>query len=179
VIGGGWPGWRLRRLAGEPRREIFFCRAVTGGLQRLSNSIILPIKQSTMQEDEMGMIIGGIAVAGGLAIGAIVIIVSVPWSMKEKLARLEARNKERMALIEKGLDPEQFFKEKKRSGGDPLFWGFLLAGLGLGLLVGYLLALSTGWDVYLLTNAMAIFLGGVAMIVYNFYSKKQDDQRRS
>ena len=57
--------------------------------------------------------------------------------MKEKLARLEARNKERMILIEKGHNPEDFLKEKKRAGWDPLFWGFLLAGIGLGLFVGY------------------------------------------
>src|ERR1700722_6358841 len=96
------------------------------------------------------MIIGGIAVAGGLAIGAVSIVVSVPWAMKEKLAKMEARNKERMVLIEKGLDPEEVFREKKRVGDDPLFWGFLLAGIGLGLFVGYLVALSTNWDVYLL-----------------------------
>ena len=124
-----------------------------------------------------GLIIGGVATVGVMGLGAIAIAVSIPWSMKEKLARLEARSKERMAPIEKGLDPEQFFKEKRRSGGDPLFWGFLLAGLGLGLLAGYLIALSTGWDVYLLTNAAALFFGGVGMIVYNFINKKQGGQR--
>lgn len=125
-----------------------------------------------------GLIIGGIATVGVMGLGAIAIAVSIPWSMKEKLARLEARSKERMALIEKGLDPEVFFKEKRKSGGDPLFWGLLLAGLGLGLLVGYLLALVTGWNVPLLTNAMAVFLGGIGMIIFNFYSKKEDGQRR-
>ena len=126
-----------------------------------------------------GLIIGGIAVAGGLGIGVVSIVISVPWAMKEKLARLEARNKERMVLIEKGLNPEDFFrdKEKKRAGGDPLFWGFLLAGIGLGLFLGYLVALSTNWDVYLLTNSMAIFLGGVGMIAFHFYSKKPGNQR--
>ncbi len=64
------------------------------------------------------MIIGGIAVAGGLAIGAISVAVSVPWAMKEKLAKLEAQTRERMALIEKGFDPELIFKDKKKVGND-------------------------------------------------------------
>lgn len=126
-----------------------------------------------------GLIIGGIATVGAMGLGAIAISVSIPWAMKEKMAKLEARNKERMLLIEKGYDPAEVLKEKKRSGGDPLLWGLLLAGLGLGLLVGYLLALFTGLDVYLLTNAMAVFLGGVCLIVYNSINKKQGDQRRA
>jgi hypothetical protein len=144
----------------------------------MSNWYYFTKKRSIMSgEDLGGMIIGGIAVAGGLAIAVVSIVISVPWAMKEKLARLEARNRERMVLIEKGQNPEDFFSEKKKAGGDPLFWGFLLAGIGLGLFAGYIVALSTGWDVYLLTNAMAIFLGGVGMIAYHIYGKKTRDQR--
>jgi hypothetical protein len=124
------------------------------------------------------MIIGGIAVAGGLAIGAISIVVSVPWAMKEKLAKLEARNRERMALIEKGIDPDQMLKEKRGVGHDPLFWGFLLTGLGLGILLGYVLSMVTQWNSLILPNAMGILLGGLGMIVYT-YRKTAEDQRPS
>jgi hypothetical protein len=123
------------------------------------------------------LIIGGIAVAGGLAIGAISIVVSVPWAMKEKLAKLEARTRERMALIEKGIDPDQVFKEKKGAGYDPQFWGFLLTGLGLGTLLGYILSLATKLDSIILINALAALLGGLGMIVYSTYRKRSDDQR--
>src|ERR1700722_5121400 len=112
------------------------------------------------------MIIGGIAVAGGLAIGAISIVVSVPWAMKEKLAKLEARNRERMALIEKGIDPDQLLKEKRGMGQDLLFWGLLLAGLGLGVLLGYILSMVTQWDSMILPNAMGALLGGLGLIIY-------------
>jgi hypothetical protein len=124
------------------------------------------------------MIIGGIAVAGGLAIGAISIVVSVPWAMKEKLAKLEARNRERMALIEKGIDPDQMLKEKRGVGHDPLFWGFLLTGLGLGILLGYVLSMVTQWNSLILPNAMGILLGGLGMIAYT-YRKTAEDQRPS
>jgi uncharacterized protein DUF6249 len=125
------------------------------------------------------MIIGAIAVAGGLAIGAISIFVSVPWAMKEKLAKMEARNKERMALIEKGIDPDQMLKEKRGAGSDPLFWGLLLAGLGLGVLLGYILSMVTQWDSMILPNAMGALLGGVGLIVYAWNRKRMDDQRPS
>jgi hypothetical protein len=125
------------------------------------------------------MIIGAIAVGGGLAIAAISIVVSVPWAMKEKLAKLEARNRERMALIEKGIDPDQLLKEKRGMGQDPLFWGLLLAGLGLGVLLGYILSMVTQWDSMILPNAMGALLGGVGLIIYAWNRKRMDDQRPS
>ena len=122
------------------------------------------------------LIIAAIAVGGGLAIGAISIIVSVPWAMKEKLAKLEARNRERMALIEKGIDPDQVLKEKRGVGNDPLFWGLLLTGSGLGILLGYILSMVTQLDSLILPNAMGILLGGISMIIYT-YLKRAYDQR--
>jgi hypothetical protein len=140
-----------------------------------ANRLFLPINVIFMQED---YIIGAIAVGGGLAIGAISIIVSVPWAMKEKLTKLEARNRERMALIEKGIDPDQMLKEKRGVGHDPLFWGLLLTGLGLGILLGYIVSMVTQWDSMILPNAMGTLLGGLGMIVYT-YRKRADDQRPS
>jgi hypothetical protein len=130
-----------------------------------------------MEADKLlSLVIGGIAVAGGLAVGAISIIVSVPWSMKEKLAKLEARTKERLALIEKGFSPEQVFKEPKGAGQDPLLWGLLLAGMGFGIFLGYILYLITGWDRVALINSMAILFGGGGLIVYRLFFKRPDDQ---
>lgn len=130
-----------------------------------------------MDTDKLiGLIIGGIAVAGGLAIGAISIIVSVPWSMKEKIAKLEIKSKERLAMLEKGMDPALIFKEPKPAGHDPLLWGLLLAGMGLGLLLGYVLSLITGWNRVVLTNSMAVLFGGIGLVVYSLYRKGSTDQ---
>lgn len=125
------------------------------------------------------LIIAGIGITGGMAIAVISIAISIPWAMKEKMAKLEARTRERLALIEKGIDPDQIFKEKRSVGQDPLFWGFLLAGLGLGLLLGYILSMVAKWDSLIATNAMAILLGGLGMIIYPRYRKRADDQRPS
>jgi hypothetical protein len=125
-----------------------------------------------MATDQYGMIVGAIAVAGGLAIGAVSVYVSVKWSYREKLAKLDVRHKERMAMLEKGVDPEKVFKEEKSVGQDPLFWGLLLAGIGLGIFLGFALYLLTGWNNYVMINSMAIFVGGLALIAYHAYRKK-------
>jgi hypothetical protein len=127
-------------------------------------------------QDLTALIIGGVSVLGGLTIGGIAVAVSVPWSMKEKIAKQEAASKERLALIEKGYDPEQVFKHKKGVGSDPLLWGCLLAGLGLGVLVGYILSKVNAWDEKVMTNAVGIGLGGVGLVVYHFYSKRSNNQ---
>ena len=123
-------------------------------------------------EKMIGLLIGLISVAGGLAVGAIAIATAVPWSGREKLAKLEAKNKERMAMIEKGIDPTIIFSEPKGVGQDPLLWGLLLAGMGLGILLGYVVHLVTGGDRNILTNALAILFGGVGLIVYAPFRKR-------
>ena len=123
-------------------------------------------------QDLTGPIIACVSILGGLTIGAIAISVSVPWAMREKIAKQEATSKERLALIEKGYDPEQLFKQTKGAGNDPLLWGCLLAGLGLGVLLGYILAKAEAWDEKAMTNAVGICLGGVGLIVYHLIRKR-------
>jgi hypothetical protein len=127
----------------------------------------------------LGILIGGIAVLGGFTIGIVAIMISVPWSYKEKLAKLEAANKERLALIEKGYDPALIFQEKKKVGNDPLFWGLLLAGLGFGFFVGYLLHLLTGWSFGVMGHSMPLFLGGVSMIGYYVYRRRSESKNKA
>jgi hypothetical protein len=126
----------------------------------------------------LGMLIGAVSVIGGIAVAIIAIIISVPWSYRERLAKLEATSKERLAMIEKGYDPAAIFPDKKKAGNDPLFWGLLLMGLGAGFMLGYLLHLATGWSYGLMAHAMPIFLAGVCMIGYVAYRKRADRQNK-
>jgi len=125
----------------------------------------------------MGLIIGAAAVVGGLAIGAIAIMVSVPWSFKEKLAKLEASSKERMALIEKGVDPALIMKPKNVIGNDPLFWGLLCVGLGGGSALGILISDLTGHKPETYSSSIAVLCTGIALVYYFIYRKRSTDQK--
>jgi len=46
-----------------------------------------------------------------------------------------ARNKERMAMIEKGVHPKDLMVDRKPNSYGILKWALLLAGLGFGLLL--------------------------------------------
>lgn len=46
-------------------------------------------------------------------------------------------NIERMAIIDKGLSPDLFKKDKKESTSPVLRWALLLIGAGMGLMLGY------------------------------------------
>ena len=50
-----------------------------------------------------------------------------------------ARNRERMAMIEKGVDPKDFLSKPKSSMYTTLRWALLLVGVGLGLFLGSVL----------------------------------------
>lgn len=122
-------------------------------------------------EKLIGLIIAVVAVIGGLGIGALVLYLAIPAGNKEKLAQMEARNKERLLLIEKGMDPA--ILNKTRSHG-PLLWGLLLTGVGFGLIIGYLVSRATSFDQHILMHSLGLLFGGVGLIIYYIYRRKSD-----
>jgi len=133
-----------------------------------------------MQSDQLiGLIIGGVAVVGGMTIAAIAVMVSVPWSFKEKLARLEASSKERMALIEKGIDPALLFKPKNLIANDPLFWGLLCVGLGGGSIIGMLISEAMKLKPETLSSAGSLLLTGVTLIIYFSFRRRSPIQKNA
>ncbi len=54
-----------------------------------------------------------------------------------------ARNKERMAMIEKGVNPKDLMVDRKPNSYGILKWALLLAGLGFGLFIGIILETYT------------------------------------
>jgi hypothetical protein len=126
-----------------------------------------------MESEILGLLIGLVATAGGLAVGAIIIYMAISTESKAKLAALEAKNKERLAFIEKGIDPGLLDKPAKldKSAKDhtalALFWGHLLSGIGSGAFIGYLLSYTTGLNGAITINALAILFGGLGLLLYN------------
>ena len=79
-------------------------------------------------------------------------------------------NMERMAIIEKGLDPTMFKFERSKSG--PLRWALLMIGVGIGLLLGAALAL-TSIDENTAYFSMIFIFGGIGLgVAYIIEEKK-------
>lgn len=88
-----------------------------------------------------------------------------------------ARNKERMALIEKGADPKLFESVKKTSTGGILKWGLLLVGIGLGTFFAMLLVQSGLEEgAY---PAMICLFGGAGLIAAHKMEQKSETPKEN
>ena len=81
-----------------------------------------------------------------------------------------ARNKERMALIEKGADPKLFESVKRTSTGGILKWGLLLVGIGLGTFFAMLLVQS-GLEEGAYPAMICLFGGAGLIVAYKMEQK--------
>ena len=76
-----------------------------------------------------------------------------------------ARNRERMAMIEKGVSPQDFMTTSRSNPYGILKWAMLLVGVGLGLFLGSLLEAYTTIDEEPAYFACALFFGGLGLAV--------------
>jgi hypothetical protein len=118
-------------------------------------------------ENIIGLIIASIAVAGGLGVAVLAILKGKLTDKEEKLALIEANNKERLAMIEKGLDPSVLDKKIEQGGSyAPLLWGLLLVGVGFGAFTGYIISVNNNWERHLTVHSMGMLFGGFGLIIY-------------
>jgi len=80
-------------------------------------------------------------------------------------------NIERMAIIDKGLDPKLFRKDKTETSA-VLRWALLLIGAGLGLFVGYFLDELFHMDEAGYFSMLMIFGGLGLLLAYTIEEKK-------
>jgi hypothetical protein len=126
----------------------------------------------------IGYAIGAIAVLGGLSVAAIAVWIGTKAAMQEKITLLETRTKERLALIEKGMDPTLFDKKTDKGNSyGALLWGFLLTGVGLGSLIGFFIANANGFDERSITSTFALLFGGIGLLLYYFYKRKSEGKK--
>lgn len=85
-----------------------------------------------------------------------------------------ARNKERMALIEKGADITEIY-QKKDHRNFSLKSGMFLIGIAVGLFMGYLLTVLTDIDHAVSYFSMILLFGGLSLVLFHWYNHKLPD----
>ncbi len=93
---------------------------------------------------------------------------------------LSIRRKERMALLERGLDPRSF--ERPDNNFSTLKYGLLLTGVGLGILTANIIVTIGAMDSEPAYFSFITLFGGIALIldyvIEKVIIKKQQNQRQ-
>ncbi|HKR03845.1 MAG TPA: DUF6249 domain-containing protein [Bacteroidia bacterium] len=82
------------------------------------------------------------------------------------------RNKERLALIEKGADASLFNTGRKNNKTFALKIGMFLVGIALGLLLGNVIAETTRLKEEVAYFSMTFLCGGLSLVAFYFIEKK-------
>ena len=82
-----------------------------------------------------------------------------------------ARNKEKMALIEKGVDISEIYKSKN-AANNVLKYGMFLVGLAIGVLLGYVLNKFAGVHGVPSYFSMILLFGGGGLILFHWFNSK-------
>jgi len=88
---------------------------------------------------------------------------------------LTTRNKERLAMIEKGADASLFTVKKSHRNNYTLKFGMLAVGIGIGILIGSLLETYTTLDEGVAFPSMIFLFGGGFLIANAMIEKKHDE----
>lgn len=126
----------------------------------------------------IGLVIASLAIVGGMVIAIVVLKITLPQQFQERMAAMENQSKERIALIEKGVEPAILYKKEKKVSQDPLFWGLLLIGIGTGAFYG-----DAVWKGFYsasentMVNACALLGGGIGLVIYHIVRKPGDRKK--
>jgi cadmium resistance protein CadD (predicted permease) len=85
-----------------------------------------------------------------------------------------AKSKEKMALIEKGVDLTEIY-QKKDYQNTTLKMGMFLVGVALGLFLGYLLTEISSINDVVSYFSMILLCGGASLIVFHWYNNRQQN----
>jgi hypothetical protein len=92
---------------------------------------------------------------------------------------LSFKRKERRMLIEKGVDASLL--DSKSVSPSSLKWGMVFIGIGVGILLGKILASYTTMTDDTAVFSMICLFGGLALVIYHFMErtivKKQDNNQ--
>ena len=102
-----------------------------------------------------------------------VLVLTIIFGAIIAIVYLSIRKKERMAMMEKGVDASVFFTPKK-GNSYALKYGLLLIGVALGILIGNILATTSAfmYEKEAAYFSMIFLFGGLALVIYYFMAKK-------
>lgn len=80
------------------------------------------------------------------------------------------RRKERLMMIQKGINANLFETEKRTP--TELKWGLLMIGIGIGILFGKVLAVHTALEEEPAFFSMICLFGGIGLIIFHILANK-------
>ena len=120
----------------------------------------------------IGLIIAFVVVIGGFGIGVWLILIHNLNSKDERKARIEARNRERLALIEKGMDPNLADQGSGHKPSGRIFLiGLVIVFACIGRLIVFSSGINPGTDNGTMIYVLPASFAGLAFLVYHFYQK--------
>ncbi len=94
------------------------------------------------------------------------------FAMIYGIVKLNIRKKERLMLIQAGLDPATFDKSEKKSLSTAKL-GMLLVAIGLGILLANIIVRFEVMDRDAAVFSLVFLFGGISLLVSYFLEKKQ------
>jgi hypothetical protein len=83
----------------------------------------------------------------------------------------QLKNKEKIALIEKGMDPSLLYPKPKNQLNSFKI-GLLLIGVALGILIGYIINLTLGIPSFVAYSSTILVLCGILLIYYHKFKTR-------
>lgn len=93
-------------------------------------------------------------------------MVFVGWLFFLDYKNKQIKNREKAALIEKGIDPSQF-DSKPNNQQNSLKIGLLLIGVALGVVGGYILNLTLGIPNFVAYSVMILVICGIVLVYFH------------
>ena len=91
------------------------------------------------------------------------------FAMVFSIIYIIVRRKERLTMIEKGVDASIFGKGLKDTGS--LKWGLLFVGIGIGILLGKVFAAYSCLGEEASMFSMICLCGGLSLVIFHFVER--------
>ncbi|MGC1389692.1 MAG: DUF6249 domain-containing protein [Bacteroidales bacterium] len=120
----------------------------------------------------IGLIIAFVVVFGGFGVAIWLILLKNIGRKEERLANIEARNKERLALIEKGMDPNLADRRPEGASSDrSLLIGWIIVCAVIGRIIAFMWGFNPNGNNGAFIFVLPAFFAGIGFLVFHFYQK--------